>query len=108
MADIEAINHWLRAVKKELKLTAKRSTRARMPDDSSEDSEEVYYPVDAFLDERFEQGRRFLLVQWAGYHEPSWEPIDNVNECDNLLKLFSKDADQGFDECDNSFEEEED
>ncbi|KAH7725622.1 hypothetical protein AAVH_06802 [Aphelenchoides avenae] len=103
MAGIKAMNAWLR----QAKVMGKRSKPPNQPPagQPEEDDPDIRYPVQAFLDERFEAGRRFLLAEWVGYDEASWEPIENIYECDALLKSFNKQADPGFDELDESVEE---
>ncbi|KAH7711210.1 chromo' (CHRromatin Organization MOdifier) domain containing protein [Aphelenchoides avenae] len=70
--------------------------RVIVDSDDSDASERQRYEVSGFLDEQVRDGKRFLLVRWVGYALPTWEPVDNIDECDRLLREYDEDVDPGF------------
>jgi len=50
---------------------------------------ELEWEVEEILDSRlFRKSHLQYRVQWKGYPDPSWEPADNVSDCQDLLKAF--------------------
>ena len=49
---------------------------------------EVIYEVEAILDSRIKRNKLQYLVRWTGYDEKTWEPLKNLNGCEELLKEF--------------------
>ncbi|KAH7708269.1 hypothetical protein AAVH_24461 [Aphelenchoides avenae] len=96
MEGIQAVNAWLRHVKRELR--AKRSKPVeQVPDTTQEVAvDDTDYLVESFIDERCVDGRRYLLVNWVGFYQPTWEPIENIDKSGVLLKLFNKETDPGY------------
>lgn len=52
--------------------------------------------MERIVDERIIGGKKELLIQWAGWDEPSWEPAENADECQGLLDEFNEEVDPGF------------
>ena len=48
-------------------------------DDFGDDVQEEFR-VESILAVRGPRGRRQVLVKWAGYAQPTWEPLDNFQE----------------------------
>lgn len=70
------------------------------PSQGSDDSEDGYYAVEEILKERRVDGQRQLLLRCKGWPEPSWEPVEHLDRCAELLQFFNENYDEGFDEDD--------
>ncbi|MGH2639667.1 MAG: chromo domain-containing protein, partial [Rhabdochlamydiaceae bacterium] len=46
------------------------------------------HEVEEILDSRRSRNRIQYLVKWTGYHDPTWEPSQNVTHCYELLRAF--------------------
>jgi transposase InsO family protein len=46
------------------------------------------HEVEEILDSRRSRNRIHYLVKWTGYHDPTWEPLQNVTHCHELLQTF--------------------
>jgi hypothetical protein len=46
------------------------------------------YEVEEILDSRRSRNEIQYLVKWTGYHDPTWEPLQNVTHCYELLQVF--------------------
>lgn len=36
------------------------------------------YDVEEILDEKTIKKKKYVLIKWKGYPNPTWEPVDNV------------------------------
>lgn len=52
------------------------------------DDEEPSYEVEEILDSRLRYGKQQYLVRWSGYEDPTWEPIRNLDNCEDLLSDY--------------------
>lgn len=50
-------------------------------------TEEVY-EVEDIIDMKIVNGIKQYAVKWAGYDDPTWEPIDNLSGCMELVMAF--------------------
>jgi len=41
---------------------------------------DIEYEVESIVDEKLVRGKRKLLVKWAGYARPTWEPEDALQD----------------------------
>lgn len=66
----------------------------------NEEDDDVDWPVDLILDERWITGKRQLLLRWAGYDASAdtWEPVEHLAGAAELLSAFDAAMDDGFDE----------
>ena len=65
---------------------------------SNEENSEEEYEVEKILKERTIQGKdkktgrviktKEYLVKWVGYNNPTWEPEENLENCQEILKDF--------------------
>ncbi len=48
------------------------------------------YEVEKILDIKYKRGKLYYLIQWKGYqlHDATWEPKENLNHCEDILKEF--------------------
>ncbi|KAH7708272.1 chromobox-like protein 5 [Aphelenchoides avenae] len=89
---------------------SERRVRVIQDDDEPEESpassqasdghDDGYYAVKEVLKERRVNGQRMLLLLWEGYAEPSWEPVEHLDRCAELLRFFDNNYDEGFHEDD--------
>jgi chromodomain protein Y len=51
---------------------------------------EIEYEVDAVLDLKIKNGKKYYLVRWLGYerNEDSWEPEENLIHAQDKLAAF--------------------
>lgn len=94
------MNKWCR----QAKIIARRSARrVRVIDDDdaepiqaphgSDESDDEYYDVEEILKERRVNGQRQLLLRWKGWPQPSWEPVEHLDRCPELLQFFNENYD---------------
>ena len=62
---------------------AQGKRKRRCKSDQEED-----YEAERILDYKNEDGDEMFEVQWKGYDEPSWEPIENLAGCRPLIDAF--------------------
>jgi hypothetical protein len=53
----------------------------------AESSDEVY-EVEVILNATEIDGQTLYLVKWVGYEEPTWEPVEHLNNCQEMLQEF--------------------
>src|SRR6202012_1915218 len=70
----------LQQAKSKIMLTA----QDRMVPDEDE------YDVESIKDLRKRNGKVQYLVYWKGYRTPTWEPVENLNNCKDILDKFIK------------------
>jgi cell fate (sporulation/competence/biofilm development) regulator YlbF (YheA/YmcA/DUF963 family) len=70
----------LQQAKSKIMLTA----QDRMVPDEDE------YDVESIKDLRKRNGKVQYLVYWKGYRTPTWEPVENLNNCKDVLDKFIK------------------
>lgn len=97
---IAQLNDWLNRVRKEQKVVRAKRTAARSDQNVENEDDDVDYPVDLILDERWIAGKRQLRLRWTGYdaNADSWEPVENLAGAAELLAAFDAGMDDGFDE----------
>ena len=83
-------------VKKELRADARRERRVQPPASSDSDEEKDRYDVEEILDEEWREGRKWFLIRWVGFAEPSWEPAGNADQCKELVDAFQDTIDNDF------------
>ena len=52
--------------------------------------EDTEYEVESIKDLRKRNGKVQYLVYWKGYRTPTWEPVENLNHCKDVLDKFIK------------------
>lgn len=56
------------------------------------DGSENEYVVEKIIDKRIDsQGAVFYRVKWEGYNEISWEPLEHLSNCPELIEQFEAD-----------------
>ena len=53
-----------------------------------DDQEPDTYEVEAILDSRIRRGKIQYLVRWTGYNQTTWEPLDHLTGCKELISEF--------------------
>lgn len=58
----------------------------------SDDEDETEYEVEQILEKKIENGETMYLLHWVGYpqSESTWEPEENLTQCQNMLTAFNK------------------
>jgi hypothetical protein len=70
-----------------VKSTIMETAQSRMVPDEDSDSE---YVVESIKDTRKRNGKAQYLVYWKGYRTPTWEPVENLSNCKDILHKFLK------------------
>lgn len=52
------------------------------------EAEDEVYEVEKILDSIMEGGVEKFLVKWVGYDDPTWEPLQNLDGCREVLEAF--------------------
>ena len=60
-----------------------------MPVETTLDGKESY-EVETILDSRVRRKKLQYLVRWTGYDDTTWEPIENLDNCKDLLLEFHR------------------
>ena len=55
---------------------------------SDSDSEIQIYVVEAIVGKKYQDGVPMYQVRWKGYDENTWEPLENLENCDDILRDF--------------------
>jgi hypothetical protein len=104
---IKAIQHYQRRMARLMlspqpSASASSASAADDADHSSDDDEDRYnalegrWKVETILSERAMRGFKEYLIKWVGFEEPTWEPAEHADDCEEVIKNFEADFDPGF------------
>ena len=64
----------------------------RLPVQLAQDTEGTQYVVERIIDHSDENAdgsqQRQYLVKWFGYTKPTWQPVDDLEHCTQLIKKY--------------------
>ena len=49
---------------------------------------ESVFEVERIADTKYVEGERQYLVQWKGFEDPTWEPIQNLSHCTEIIEKY--------------------
>jgi hypothetical protein len=52
--------------------------------------EDKQYVVEDIIGKKDDNGVVKYLIKWRGYDEPTWEPLANLDHCDQLIKRWEE------------------
>ncbi|XP_041980209.1 histone-lysine N-methyltransferase SUV39H2-like isoform X1 [Aricia agestis] len=76
------------APKAKKRKTEKEESNAKKKKTEKQDPDE--FIIEKILDFKFDSGREYFFVKWQGYGEEdnTWEPVENLDNCPDILKSF--------------------